>query len=105
MDRRTLKHTDLNVSRLCLGTMTFGKPADQEEATRMVDLCLSAGINFIDTANMYQLGLAEEMLGTNDPLATQWLIRETVRRTVRNAGPWRVAKCGRRWRQVDRDRC
>ena len=64
MDRRTLKHTDLNVSRLCLGTMTFGKPADQEEATRMVDLCLSAGINFIDTANMYQLGLAEEMLGT-----------------------------------------
>jgi aryl-alcohol dehydrogenase-like predicted oxidoreductase len=63
MDRRTLKHTDLNVSRLCLGTMTFGKPADQEEATRMVDLCLNAGINFIDTANMYQLGLAEEMLG------------------------------------------
>lgn len=63
MDRRILKHTDLNVSRLCLGTMTFGKPASQDEVTRMVSLCLDAGINFIDTANMYQLGLAEQMLG------------------------------------------
>src|SRR5437660_9200743 len=55
--------TDLNVSRLCFGTMTFGKPADQQTSTRMVDQCLEAGINFFDTANMYQLGVAETMLG------------------------------------------
>jgi aryl-alcohol dehydrogenase-like predicted oxidoreductase len=63
MEQRMLKLTDLTVSRLCLGTMTFGKPASQPEATSMVDLCLDAGINFIDTANMYQLGVAEEMVG------------------------------------------
>ena len=60
---KKLSQTDLNVSRLCFGTMTFGKPADQETSTRMVDQCIEAGINFFDTANMYQLGVAETMLG------------------------------------------
>src|SRR6266478_4126219 len=63
MDYRKLKHTDLNVSRLCFGTMTFGKPADQPTATRMVEHCIDEGINFIDTANIYQAGIAESMLG------------------------------------------
>jgi aryl-alcohol dehydrogenase-like predicted oxidoreductase len=63
MDYRNLKHTDLNVSRLCFGTMTFGKPADQPAATRMVDRCIEEGINFFDTANIYQAGMAESMLG------------------------------------------
>lgn len=63
MDYRVLKNTDLKVSRLCFGTMTFGKPADQTAATRMVDRCVAEGINFIDTANVYQLGVAETMLG------------------------------------------
>jgi aryl-alcohol dehydrogenase-like predicted oxidoreductase len=43
--------------------MTFGKPADQAAATRMVDRCIAEGINFMDTANIYQLGIAETMLG------------------------------------------
>jgi aryl-alcohol dehydrogenase-like predicted oxidoreductase len=60
---KKLNRTDLNVSRLCFGTMTFGKPADQQTSTRMVDQCIEAGINFFDTANMYQLGVAETMLG------------------------------------------
>lgn len=63
MEYRQLKSTDLNVSRLCFGAMTFGKPADQATATRMVDCCIDAGINFFDTANVYQLGVAETMLG------------------------------------------
>lgn len=63
MESRTLKQTDLQVSRLCFGTMTFAKPVAQDEATAMIDVCLENGINFIDTANMYQLGAAEEMLG------------------------------------------
>jgi 1-deoxyxylulose-5-phosphate synthase len=60
---KKLNRTDLNISRLCFGTMTFGKPADQATSTRMVDQCIEAGINFFDTANMYQLGVAESMLG------------------------------------------
>ena len=43
--------------------MTFGKPADQTTATQMIDRCIGEGINFIDTANVYQAGLAESMLG------------------------------------------
>ena len=60
---KKLNRTDLNISRLCFGTMTFGKPADQATSTHMVDQCIQAGINFFDTANMYQLGVAETMLG------------------------------------------
>ena len=60
---KKLNRTELNVSRLCFGTMTLGKPADQQTSTKMVDQCIEAGINFFDTANMYQLGVAETMLG------------------------------------------
>ena len=58
-----LKNTELEVSRLCFGTMTFGKPLDQAGATQLVNRCIEAGINFFDTANVYQLGVAETMLG------------------------------------------
>jgi aryl-alcohol dehydrogenase-like predicted oxidoreductase len=63
MNKVRLKRTDLQVSRLCFGTMTFGKPVDQVTATRMVDRCIDEGINFVDTANLYQGGLAESILG------------------------------------------
>jgi aryl-alcohol dehydrogenase-like predicted oxidoreductase len=63
MNKVKLKGTDLEVSRLCFGTMTFGKPVNQATATRMVDMCLDKRIDFVDTANLYQTGLAETMLG------------------------------------------
>src|SRR5437763_14797053 len=64
METRTLAGTELEVSRLCFGTMTFGKPVEQAGAIKMVDCCLEAGINFFDTANVYQQGVSEQMLGT-----------------------------------------
>jgi aryl-alcohol dehydrogenase-like predicted oxidoreductase len=63
MDYRLLPHTELKVSRLSFGTMTFGSQADEAESTRMVNACLNAGIHFFDTANMYNQGLAETILG------------------------------------------
>jgi len=63
MDHRTLPHTDLRVSRLCFGTMTLGKPLDQDGANEIIQRCLDAGINFFDTANMYNAGVAETQLG------------------------------------------
>lgn len=63
MEYRVLSHTDLKVSRLSLGTMTFGPQADEPAACRMVDRCLDAGINFFDTANIYNQGKAETILG------------------------------------------
>src|ERR1019366_4415081 len=63
MEYRTLPKTGLKVSRLSFGTMTFGAQADQSSAQRMVDCCLDAGINFFDTANIYNRGAAETILG------------------------------------------
>ena len=63
MEYRLLPHTDLRVSRLSFGTMTLGSQADEGSAARMIDQCLDAGVNFFDTANMYNQGRSEEMLG------------------------------------------
>ncbi len=63
MQTRTLPHTDLTVSRACFGTMTFGSQTDEPTAARMFDLCIERGINFFDTANMYNTGVAESIVG------------------------------------------
>jgi len=58
----SLPGTDLEVSRLCLGTMTFGSQVDEAGSLAMVDLALDAGINFFDTANVYNAGRSEEIM-------------------------------------------
>jgi aryl-alcohol dehydrogenase-like predicted oxidoreductase len=63
MEYRTLSTTDLRVSRLCFGTLTFGSQTDEAVASRIVDRCIDAGINFFDTANVYSKGAAETILG------------------------------------------
>src|ERR1017187_1561390 len=62
-DRVTLNGTDLNVSRACLGTMTFGSSASENESRDILDYAIDHGINFVDTANIYSKGAAEEILG------------------------------------------
>jgi aryl-alcohol dehydrogenase-like predicted oxidoreductase len=66
MKYRHLGRSGLLVSRLCLGTMTFGQKewgCDQDAATGIVNRFVEGGGNFIDTANMYQAGESERMLG------------------------------------------
>jgi 1-deoxyxylulose-5-phosphate synthase len=63
MEYRTLGKTDLKVSRLSLGAMTFGGQVAEEGAIRMVDRCLEHGVNFYDTANVYNQGKSEIILG------------------------------------------
>jgi 1-deoxyxylulose-5-phosphate synthase len=63
MEHRQLTHTDLRVSRVCFGTMTFGSQVDEPAALRIVDRCIELGINFFDTANVYNLGVSEQMVG------------------------------------------
>jgi len=71
MEYRALGRSGLQVSVLTMGTMTFGGTGafadvgstDTEEAERQVDMCLDAGVNLIDTADVYSSGLAEEILG------------------------------------------
>ena len=68
MEYRTLPKTSLRISRLAFGTMTFGAQADEATARRIVDCCLDAGINFFDTANVYNRGAAETIVGKTQPL-------------------------------------
>ncbi|MBI2686675.1 MAG: aldo/keto reductase [Acidobacteria bacterium] len=62
MMRIALPGTALEVSRLCLGTMTFGSQVDEAGSLAMVDTALDAGINFFDTANVYNAGRSEEIM-------------------------------------------
>lgn len=71
MEYKFLGKSGLQVSRLCFGTMTFGGShgfetlgnVSEEDAKRQVDICLEAGVNIFDTADMYSRGGSEEILG------------------------------------------
>ncbi|MBS9722616.1 aldo/keto reductase [Tianweitania sp. BSSL-BM11] len=71
MEYRTLGRSGLKISTLTMGTMTFGGSGnfakvgstDLDEAKRQIDQCLDAGINLIDTANIYSAGQSEEIVG------------------------------------------
>jgi aryl-alcohol dehydrogenase-like predicted oxidoreductase len=65
MNLRTLGHTGVTVSPLCLGAMMFGEwgNTDHEESIRIIHRALDAGINFIDTADVYSRGESEEIVG------------------------------------------
>ena len=63
MEYRLLGSTGVQVSQLCFGTMSFGGDADEKRSLAMYGMCRDNGINFFDCANVYQKGLAEEILG------------------------------------------
>ena len=63
MQYRSLGRTGVQVSTLCLGCMNFGTPTPEEESLTMIDTALDRGVNFLDTANVYNRGLSEEIVG------------------------------------------
>src|SRR5205085_12620247 len=63
MAYRSLGRTGVQVSPLCLGAMNFGDPTPEDESLRIVDAALDGGINFIDTANVYNAGESERIVG------------------------------------------
>ncbi len=63
MQYRNLGRTGVQVSELCLGCMNFGGATEEEESCRIVDRAIDAGINFLDTANVYSRGRSEEVVG------------------------------------------
>jgi aryl-alcohol dehydrogenase-like predicted oxidoreductase len=63
MEYRTLGRTGIQVSPLCLGTMTFGREADEQTSAAIFQRCREAGVNFVDTANVYSGGRSEEIVG------------------------------------------
>ncbi|MEY2610084.1 MAG: hypothetical protein RLZZ128_733, partial [Actinomycetota bacterium] len=65
--------TGLRVSRLCLGTMTFGHQCDEATSFAIMDAAAEAGIDFIDTADMYPLGAPPELFGRTEEIVGKWL--------------------------------
>ncbi len=63
MEYRSLGRTGVMVSPLCLGAMNFGGPTDEETSIAIINRALDAGINFIDTANVYNSGESERIVG------------------------------------------
>ncbi len=75
MQRRRLGRTDLSVTRLCLGTMTWGEQNTEAEAHAQLDLAIDHGINFIDTAEVYPIPMKQETQGRTEAYIGSWLAR------------------------------
>ena len=72
MKYSTLGNTELSVSRICLGTMTWGEQNDQAQAFEQLDHALASGINFIDTAEMYPVPPCAQTYGATETIIGNW---------------------------------
>lgn len=82
MKYNTLPNTDIKVSEICLGTMTFGEQNTEAEAHEQLDYVISQGINFIDTAEMYPIAAREATYGSTETFIGNWLQKSGKRRDV-----------------------
>ena len=93
MNYRKLGNTDLDVSTICLGTMTWGEQNTQEEGFEQMDFALDQGINFIDTAELYAVPPRKETYGHTESIIGNWFEktkeREKVILATKVAGPAR----------------
>ena len=75
-----LPNTELQVSKVCLGTMTFGEQNSETDAHSQLDFAIERGINFIDTAEMYPIAAREDTLGSTEKYIGNWL-KKSVKRS------------------------
>ena len=76
MEYKKLGSTDLKVSSLCLGTMTFGEQNSEADAHAQLDMAVAHGVNFIDTAEMYPVAPRAETQGSTERYIGTWLKRQ-----------------------------
>ena len=79
MEYSTLGNTDIKVSRICLGTMTWGEQNSEAEAHEQLDYALARGVNFIDTAELYPVPPKAETQGLTETQIGAWLARQKRR--------------------------
>jgi aryl-alcohol dehydrogenase-like predicted oxidoreductase len=83
MEKRRLGRTDLFVSRICLGTMTWGEQNSEADGFAQMDLALSSGIDFFDTAEMYAVPPTAKSYGTTETIIGNWFrARPGVRQRI-----------------------
>ena len=80
-----LGHSDLHVTPICLGTMTFGEQVDEPTAHAILDRALERGVDFIDTAEMYAVPAREETFGATETIIGRWFARRPGTRAKRRA--------------------
>ncbi|MCA6421648.1 MAG: aldo/keto reductase [Flavobacterium sp.] len=71
----TLPHSDLKVSSICLGTMTYGNQNSEAEAHEQLDYAVEHGINFLDTAEMYPIGGNATIFGNTERFIGSWIAK------------------------------
>ncbi len=89
----TLGRSNLRVSKICLGTMTWGNQNTEAEAHQQLDYALGQGVNFIDTAEMYSVPSNAESYGATERYIGSWLRRQSRDKVViasKVAGPGRT---------------
>ena len=74
--QRPLGQSDFVVPEVCLGTMTFGEQTSEADAHKQLDYALAAGVNFIDTAEMYAVPTRAETYGASESIIGRWLARQ-----------------------------
>jgi aryl-alcohol dehydrogenase-like predicted oxidoreductase len=91
MKYTTLPNTDIKVSKICLGTMTFGQQNSESEGHAQMDYALEKGVIFFDTAEMYSIPSREETYGSTEKIIGTWFKkrgrREEVVLASKIAGP------------------
>ncbi len=81
MKMNPLGRSGIEVSELCLGTMTFGTQTEQEDAHRQMDMALAGGINFVDAAEMYPVNpISKETVGHTEEILGRWNAANPSRR-------------------------
>jgi aryl-alcohol dehydrogenase-like predicted oxidoreductase len=94
MNKIKLGHSDLQVTPICLGTMTFGEQVGLEAAHQILDHALARGLNFIDTAEMYSVPARRDTFGATEAIIGHWFAgnpgaRRQVVLATKVAGPSR----------------
>ena len=91
MEYTNLGGTDIKVSKICLGTMTFGEQNTEEEAFQQMDYALQEGVNFFDTAEIYSVPTRKNTYGRTEEYVGKWLRsrknREKIILATKVAGP------------------
>ncbi len=82
MNYKKLGNTDLNVSTICLGTMTWGEQNTQNEAFEQMDYSLDSGVNFWDTAELYAVPPKAETYGHTETIIGNWFEKTKKRKDV-----------------------
>jgi aryl-alcohol dehydrogenase-like predicted oxidoreductase len=82
MNYKKLGNTDLDVSTICLGTMTWGEQNSEKEGFEQMDFALSQGVNFWDTAEIYSIPMREETYGETEKIIGNWFQKTKKRNDV-----------------------